>query len=206
MHQHNILIAAIVSFSFCFSTATFGQSTTVESANIPLNGNYIVAESGSCSPGLPNSGNNFAVAWLATNNFVSQGAFIPEASSKYSVWLSNNNLGSTQTKPGSDEIPTQWGRLNRLVMYGASSAVGQFSGSNLPPFPPPKLDDPSKLNGYFIVTRKSNEYFLYIYNQILGDFFKYGAVFSQANAQSSSVAGASNGSVNGCTFLITLHQ
>ena len=195
-----------LSISLLFAAPVFAESSNGTSANVPLNGNYIVAESGSCSPGLPNSGNNFVVSWLATNNFVSQGAFIPEASSNYSGWLSANKLGSSQTKPGGGETPTQWGRLNRLVMYGASSAVGQFNGSNLPPFPPPKLDDPSKLNGYFIVTRNANEYFLYVYNQILGDFFKYGSVFSQANAQSSSAAGASNGSVNGCTFLITLHQ
>lgn len=196
----------------------FAGDAAAQSASVPLNGNYVIAESGSCSPGLPdpNSQAQQIIAWLATNNFVSQGVFLPEPQTAYAAWLASlslpprNNFNAPITVPPQTETPVQWGGLNRTIMYGSSSAVGTFNPP-IPPLAPPVFDDQSKLSSYFIVTSYTTAssvrgFYLYVYNKIMNDFFKYGTVFSQANNQSSSAAGASNGSVNGCTFMISLHQ
>jgi len=196
--------------SLSVALALVDSAAIAQSASGPLNGNYVVTRSSTCSSGIPSSSNP-VVAWLVGNSGVTQASIVLDTGT-YPNWLSG--IISSGSAPNlSIETPIQWGTVTGPVAYGANSAVGNFTGGPIPPFAPPVSYNGSSafiVTSYPLPSGSGTGYYYYDYISPYQTFFRYGIVFSQTSGQASVAAGVSNGPSNqsypGCSFLIHLQQ
>lgn len=198
--------------------ALVSSAAIAQSASGPLNGNYVVTRSSTCSSGVPDSNKPLpqVIDWLVGMNMVSQASIVLGAGA-YANWLSGITLsssGGASVPDLSAETPIQWGTVNSPVTYGANSAVGNFA-SSIPPFAPPVNYNASSafiVTSYPLPSGSGTGFYYYDYIPMPGfqTFFRYGIVLSQTSGQAPSASGVSNGPRNqpapGCSFLINFRQ
>ncbi len=205
-----------VSLAASTSLILFSGSAIAQSASGPLNGNYVVSRSSTCSSGVPDATKPLpqVIDWLVGMSTVSQSSVALD-SGTYANWLSGVALANSGSVPDlTVETPVQWGTLNSPVSYSGMSAVGNFT-TNIPPFPKP-VTPPTTIQfivtSYALPSGAGTGYYYYDYIPLPGSqtFFRYGLVLSQASSQAASAAGVSTGPSNqpavGCSFLLNFHQ